>query len=397
MRTALPFLAFGALLVLGPCGGAGAQAYPAPPDGVVLAAAAAPTEAEVRQREAEARAAIAEAQRAELLARLPPASAKAPAGSAELRQFGAAGLVAAFDLARELAAELCAALPAGRKVALYDPAAAQGILAARLVGDAIERLDADLLARNKELQEVIDAHAPPGARLAAVFTLLTVVPATVRAAADAGALFKSNVAAEGLAYGDGARGLFATALVRRCPDRIGGLGSGYLGELDAARHDALLARVRRLAARRAEFANRIGLVQQLAEAAKGEQKKELAAVAAAAGALLKTVDGFIDSLRAGEAGPASPLFNAARYLGYAARTAGMAVLDLDLRLEGMTIVKEGLFGGQRLRLSGVAFLWYRLHEPDGGIVLADAVRRIGRPVEVDLRGAAPRGDFWTGR
>ena len=384
-----------AVLLACATGAAIAQACQEAPGSGRLAAANVPTDADIVQREAEARAATAEARRAELLARLPPATARAPAGSAELRQFGAAGLVKAFDLARELAAELCTALPAGREVVLYDAAAAQGVLAARLVGDGIARLDADLVARNKELQEVIDAHAPPGARLAAAFTVLTVVPATVRAAADLGALFKTNVAAEGIAYGEGARSLFATALAQRCPDRVKGLGNGYLGELDKARYDGLLARVRRLGARRGEFANRVALLQKLAEAAKGEEKKELAAVTAAAGAVLKTVDGFVDSLRAGETGAASPLLNAARYLAYAARTEGMAVLDLDLRLEGMTIVKEGLFGGQRVRLSGVAFLWYRLHEPDGGIVLADALRRISRPVEIDLRGQQASGDFWT--
>jgi hypothetical protein len=90
------------------------------------------------------------------------------------------------------------------------------------------------------------------------------------------------------------------------------------------------------------------------------------------------------------------LFNAARYLGYATRTKGMLVLDFDLRLEGMTIVKDGLFTGQRLRLSAVAFLWYRLHEPDGRLRLAKAVRRMAAPVEVDLRGERVNGDFWDG-
>jgi hypothetical protein len=73
----------------------------------------------------------------------------------------------------------------------------------------------------------------------------------------------------------------------------------------------------------------------------------------------------------------------------------MLVLDLDLRLEGMTIVKDALFTGQKLRLSGVAFLWYRMHEPDGTLRMADAVRRISRPMEVDLRGDRVDDDFWS--
>jgi hypothetical protein len=138
-------------------------------------------------------------------------------------------------------------------------------------------------------------------------------------------------------------------------------------------------------------------VQRLADAAKRDEKKELAAVAASAGALLKTVDGFVDSLKAGEVDDKSPLFNAARYQGYAGRTNGMVVLDFDLRPEGMTIVKDGLFTGQRLRLSGPAFLWYRLHEPDGRLRLANAVRKITAPVELDLRGENAGGDFGADR
>jgi hypothetical protein len=348
------------------------------------------------QREAEARAAIAQAERAELLARLPPSTARPLAGTTDVRQFGAAGLVKAFDLARELAAEVCTALPADRKTVVYEPAAVQGVLAARLVVDAISRFSTDLGRLDKELQAVVEAHAPQGSIGVLGLTLLTAVPATVKAAADLSALARTDVGAEGIGYGEGARSLFTTSLGQACPGKIGGLGAGYLGELDGAQYDALLSKVRTLATRRGEVANRIAVVQRLADAAKGEDKKTLATVAASAGALLKTVDAFVDSLRAGEAGDRSPLFNAARYLGYAGRTEGMLVLDFDLRLEGMTIVKDALFTGQKLRLSGVAFLWYRVHEPDGTLRVADALRRVSRPVEVDLRGEEVSGEFWDG-
>jgi len=349
------------------------------------------------RREAETRAAIAEAERAEHLARLPPANAKPLSGALDLRQFGAAGLVKAFDLARQLALEVCTALPADRKTAVHEAAATQGILAARLVQDAIDRFGDDLGRQNKALQRVIEAHTPQGTQLGTLaFAALTAVPATLKAAADVSALFKSDLRAEGIGYGEGARSLFVTFLGRRCPDKVAGLGSGYLGELDDRQYDSLLAKVRKLAAQRGELAGRIAVVQKLADAAKGDEKKDLAAVAMAGAALLKGADAFVDSLRAGEAGERSPLFNAARYLGYAARTRDMLVLDFDLRLEGMTMVKDGLFTGQRLRLAGVAFLWYRLHEPDGALRLADAVRRMTVPVEVDLRGEAVAEAFWQG-
>jgi hypothetical protein len=349
------------------------------------------------QRDAETRAAIAEADRAELLARLPPSTSKPLAGSVDTRQFGAAGLVKAFDLARDLAAEVCAALPADRRTVVYEPAAAQGVLAARLVVDAIARLGDDLNKQNRELQQIIDAHTPQGSAAVIAFALLTAVPATLKSGADLSALFKTDVSAQGIAYGDGARSLFTTFLSRGCPGKVAGLGSGYLGELDGRQYTSLLARVRALAAQRGELANRIAILQKLADTAKGDEKRDLGAVASSAGAQLKAVDAFVDSLRAGEAGDRSPLFNAARYLGYAARTEGMLVLDFDLRLEGMTIVKDGLFTGQKLRLSGVAFLWYRVHEPDGTLRMADALRRVTRPVEVDLRGEQAGGEFWSGK
>ena len=338
--------------------------------------------------------ALGATQAPDLLAQLPPSTIKPLPGSIETKQFGAAGLARAFDLADDLANELCTALPGDRKTAIYEPATTQGILAARQVADAIERLKDDLAKQNKELQQLIEAHTPQGSAAALAFTLLTAVPATLKAGAELSSLFKTDVSAQGIAYGDGARSLFTTQLARRCPDKLAGLGAGYLGELDGKQYASLLTRVRALAAQRGELAQRIVVLDRLADAAKGEEKRSLAAVVSSAGALLKTVDAFIESLKAGEASERSPLFNAGRYLGYAARTEGMLVLDFDLRLEGLSIVKDSLFTGQKLRLSGVAFLWYRVHEPDGSLRMADAVRRMARPVEVDLRGEEVSGAFW---
>lgn len=354
-------------------------------------------ELRARQLEAEARQALAEAERAELLARLPPNQSKPLAGSIDTRQFGAAGLVRAVDLARELAVLLCARLPAGRPVALYDPAAAQGTVAARSVDSSLSRLSNDMAERNKALQRYLDTHRLPrsGALPPALLAALTVVPATVRAGADLAALLRSDVTASSIGYGEGARSLFASALAQACAQRVTGLGSGYLGELDWARYEKLLGRVNALAVHRAGYAQRIAELQALIDVAKGEDKREFTQVAQAALVQLKVVDAFIDSLKAGEASDRSPLFTTARYLGYGERTAGSLVLDFDLRLEGMSIVKENLFSGQQLRLSGLAFLWYRLHEPDGHLLAAEVLRRISRPVEVDLRGSGAPDAFWS--
>lgn len=348
-------------------------------------------------QEAELRKAQAEADRAELLAHLPPATSRPLEGRLDTRQFGAAGLVRAFDLARALAVDVCAALPSDARTAVHDPATSAGIVAARGVNDALLRLADELARRNKDMQLYIDAHTPPGATAGALAVALTVVPSVLRASADTAALLKTDVTASGLAYGEGARTLFVSALAEACPQRIAGLGGGYLGELDTAQHERLLGKLRSLASHRADYANRIATLQRLLDAAKGDEKRDMAAVATAAGAVLKAVDAFIESLRAGETGDRSPLTNAARYLGYAQRTEGAPVLDFDLRLEGMSIVKDSLFTGQKLRLSAIALLWYRVHGADGSLRLARTVRRMAEPVEVDLRGEAVTGGFWEGR
>jgi hypothetical protein len=341
-------------------------------------------------RDAELRLAVAEAERAEWLARIPPAAAKPLAGSFDTSRAGVVALMKSVDVANELARELCTALPA-RKVALYDAASSQGIVAARTVDDGLLHMTEQLGRHNQQLQRVIQQHTPPGSRPAALAPLvaLAAIPATIKSAADIAALFKSDVTLSGIAYGEGARALFASALFKACPQRITGLGAGYLGELDTTVHAALLARVRALAALRGEFANQITVADALADAAKGAEKRLLAASVTHAGALLKTVDAFIDSLRAGEATDKSPLFNAVRFLAYAARTRDALLLDIDLRLDGVTIAKNGLFTGEKVHVAGAAILSYRLHAPDGTLLQADALRRMTDPVALDLRAAQP--------
>lgn len=353
-------------------------------------------EARTRLLEAETRQALAEAERAELLARLPPAQAKALSGNVEAGKFGAAGLARAFDLALELAAEVCSGLPPDRRVTLYDPVVSQGVVAARTVDGALERTAQELAERNIELQRYINAHTPDSAdrRTVIPFIWLTAPTVLLRAGADLASLFKSDTTLTGIAYGDGARALFASALARSCPERLAGLGGGYMGELDTERHARLLDRVRLVGKERSVLAQHAARLEILADAAKGELKKELQAVEAAARAQMKAVDTFTEGLRAGEASDKSPLFTAARYLGQAERSANALVLDVDLRLEGLSQVRGNLFGGERLALSGVAFLWYRLHEPDGRLLRADALRRISRPVEVELRGERVSDAFW---
>lgn len=348
------------------------------------------TDSEIALRDAQLRKAIAEAERAEWLARLPSTTSKPLAGTTDTSKAGIAALIQAVDLATQLARELCTALPAQRTIALYDPASSQGVVAARTVDDGLAQMSEVLMRAERQLQVLIEQHTPQASR-SQPLTLVAAaaIPAAVKSVADVTALFKSDVTLAGIAYGDGARPLFASALFKACPQRIAGLGAGYLGELDAGAHAALLARVRALAALRGSFANRIATADALADAAKGAEKRLLANSVSNAEALLKTVDTFIASLHAGETGDKSPLYNAARYLAYAARIQDALLLDIDLRLDGVTLTENQLFRSEKVRVAGAAVLWYRVHLPDGTLLQADVLRRMSDPVDLDLRAAQP--------
>lgn len=356
----------------------------------------------IAQRQAEARTAIAEAELAELRARLPPASSKTPNGEIDISRFGAAGLAKAFDLAGELAMEVCKALPAGIGTVIHDPASTQGVVAARIVNDAIAHMNRSMKQQASELQDVIDRYRPassspssPARPLSAVG--LAVVPAAVRSLADLTSLFKTDVTVQGISYGNGTRELFTTSLAKTCPEKLVGLGSGYFGELASAQHAHLVAQVRSIVLLRGQNAGRIDIIEQMADVAKGNTKKELERVADDAMELLEAVDTFVDSLKVGEASDKSPLYNAARYLGYAQRMGDALVLDFDLRLEGMTLVKNNMFTGQDLQLSAVALLWYRLYDTDGRLKAASTARRLLRPVHIPLRGSEADAGFWNRR
>jgi hypothetical protein len=83
----------------------------------------------------------------------------------------------------------------------------------------------------------------------------------VRAAADLSSLVKTDVGAEGLAYGQGARSLCITALARRCPDKVAGLRGEAVGGRFGAAPNRLASnickhRLTRGPRRRHRYANR---------------------------------------------------------------------------------------------------------------------------------------------
>ncbi len=347
----------------------------------------------VIQKEAEARKAIAEAEKAELAAKLPATESKALAGSVNTEKFGAASLVKAFDLAGELASDVCTAAGTGSNgFVLYEPTAVQGIVSARAVRREIRELTDEL---NKEVEK-INAVLPKSGIAPALAPALAIGAVTtgLKAVADLASLFKVNVVATSTSY-DGAKGLLATAMLERCPSSFRGVGTGYLGELDDTRYRQLRDDVKALVKERSALAEAIDDVKKkLDEKPLEPLKQQLTTLHAAATLFLKTADAFIDGMKASEVSDKSPLFNAARYLAYEDRTKGADVLDFELRLEGLAITRENIFTGQRLNLTGVAFLTYRLYAPDGMLKKAKTTRRISKPIEVKLKGSDAEGEFW---
>ena len=347
----------------------------------------------VMQKEAEARKAIAEAEKAELAAKLPATETKALAGSVNTEKFGAAALVKAFDLARELADEVCTAVGTGSNgFVLYEQTAVQGIVSARAVRREIRELTDEL---NKEAAK-INAALPKSGIEPAIAPALAIGAVTtgLKAAADLASLFKVNVVATSTSY-DGAKGLLATAMLERCRNSLKGVGTGYLGELDDTRYTQMRKDFKTLVKERSALAEAIDNVKKkLDEKPTDPLKQQLTALYAAATLLLKTADAFIDTMKATEVSDKSPLFNAARYLAYEEKTNGADVLDFELRLEGLAITRDNIFTGQHLNLSGVAFLTYRLYAPDGTLKQAKTTRRISKPIEVKLKGSDAKGEFW---
>ncbi|MBA5635678.1 hypothetical protein H3H37_01250 [Duganella sp. LX20W] len=366
----------------------------------------------VQQKEAEARKAIAEAEKAEMLAKIPPADAKPLAGTVNTEKFGAAGLVKAFDLGAALATSVCTAIP--KQIAVYDATITQGVVAARIVVAGMNGVKADASNQTNKLKNALNPVAVTAVPDAggdgggAGPLALPLIAGTIKAVADITSLFKTNVTYTSTSFGDGTREFFVTALAERCPTKIVGTGIGYLGELDEQMFASLVGQAASLKQARESLSDAIdetdkridqlssNLKKQKKDASTDPQVKKLTVMRADAAASLKGTDAFIESLKISDVSDKSPLYSAARFLAYDKRVQNADVLDFTLRLEGMTIIRENLFTGQHLRLSGVAFLWYRIQSRNGTLVLAKTVRQITKPVQVDLDGDKAADAFWSG-
>jgi hypothetical protein len=349
------------------------------------------TDLGIRQKEAEARKAEADAEKGEVLAKIPPTKIEALPGSIDAKNFGAAGLIVAIDLAKALAPRLCGVIDQGQTALVYDATTISGITSARLLDTQLALFQDSL---NKALQEKDDTKARSLFEMG-IGMGAAVATGTIKAVADLASLFKTNITVSKTDFTE-AKSLLLTAMANNCPEKLTSLGFGYMGELDTTEFDGLRTKALKLLNDRAQLESRItGIKKKLDDEKDAAKKKVLQTQFEDLSAVGKLVDGFIAVLRPNEINDKSPLPVAAKFLALSKRTANSNVFDIDLKLEGLTIIKENIFTGQKLRLSATAITWYRLHEKAGKVVKAGVWREIAKPVQVDLRGDDADNAFWS--
>ncbi len=347
-------------------------------------------ELSVRKQEAEARKAEAEAERGELLAKIPPSEIEALKGTIDAKEFGAAGFVIAVDVARAMATSVCNDLAADKKTIVYDETMASGVVSSNLLQTQLKLFQSSLDSALQQKDEDVYKNFRFGPGFDAA-----IATGTVKAFADLASLFKTNVTITKTDF-SGAKSVFVTSLARACPEKLSSVGEGYIGELDMGPMNALRGEALKILGDRAKLQERIDRLKALLDAEKDKsRKKELQSTLEELVSVATQVDEFLKVIKPNDVNDKSPLPTAARYLSLYERIGDSNVMNLGLSLEGLSIVKEGFFTGQKLRLSASAIIWYRIYKIDGSLIKANVLRHMAKPVQVDLRGSEPNNQFWN--
>jgi len=357
----------------------------------------------------------AQAQKDELGAKLPATEAKALAGTVGVEGIK---LLALPPILQELEIRsklICAELTG--PVFPFEKTVADGIASAFVM--------------REQLGFLINAHrtatspqAPDTAARIAPALALGAMTTVVKATADFASLFKTNVVTGKQDLTD-AKVLFLTMLAGNCKEKILFVPGGYVGELDLRKFhelndsvtDLLKARYgtdrvnedKKSELARGKVAEKTTQEQITALEKKGggssdEEKRELVALrnllqqraatnqnlvrqTSALDDLIKQTDAFLQGLKASDPAGSGPLLAAARFLGLADLTGDPAVkvLDIDVKAEGVTVLKDGLFTGQRLRITGAAIISYRLMNKSGRIERAQVIPVRADFVQLELR------------
>jgi hypothetical protein len=331
-----------------------------------------------------------EAEKAQVLTNIPPTKTEALSGSVNASNFGSAGLVVAVDLLNELASSLCEVIDDGQTAIIYDATTISGITFAHAI-------DTQLSLYEKSLDKALNpsqGNDKQGNRSGVAE--VAVATGAIKTLADFASLFKTNVTVNKTDFSD-AKQILLTAMASRCPEKLTSFGVGYMGDLVTTQFDTLLIRVEKLLDDKAKLDDRILMLKKQVESEKKDspKKKTLQKKLDDLLVVSKSVEAFMVVLKPTDLSATAPLPVAAKYLALSKRTEESCVFDVDIKLEGLTITKENIFTGQKLRLSAIAIVWYRLYGRDGKILKAGVSRKMAKPVEVDLRGEDAKSSFWS--
>ena len=112
-------------------------------------------------------------------------------------------------------------------------------------------------------------------------------------------------------------------------------------------------------------------------------------------AIKKVVDEFVSQIKPHAITADSPLVTMSKFLTLSENAKDSKIIDIDVKLEGLSIIKENIFTGQKLRLSAVGIVQYRLYDSNGKLIKAGIIRNLHEPVQIDLRGNNPDKEFWN--
>lgn len=344
----------------------------------------------------------ADVEKAELKAKLPETTATPLAGGVGTEGMKLLALEPIVRKLDEAAGRLCQT-SAPDHLLIFDRSLVDGIVSARLLEAQIE----DLINANRNIVGASPAPVkgqptvtPKTAALLAVGAVTT----GIKAVADLTALFKTNVTTGTIDLTE-PKQIFHTMLAGHCGPRILAIPGSYVGELDDSALNAMLDKVKDLVAAQGDTSEladkkRRAITKHNATLKKAEEakNKDLIAVTkvqleaeqdalAPLDEVLKQSDAFLLSLKTTDTTGTGPLVLASRFRALEARLKkqNTVMIEIDVRAEGVTVVKDNIFTGQKLRIAGAAILSYKVLNIDGSIKFAKVEPLTTPFTEFDLR------------
>lgn len=325
---------------------------------------------------------IAEAKKAEYTAKIPVTETKLSSGDMTVTSLGVSATIVALDLVDDVAKKLCAKID--KPFAIYEPTLINGIISARQLKSSIETTQEAL---NSALQTLtpINEHT---IRVGLVDPLtIGLATGTAKAIADFMSLFKTDVTINSAPIAEG-KSLLITSVAHQCAPKVINPGLGYKGELDETKYKELKGNLKNILEDNAKFQVLLAALKKSLDAEKDKDaRKEERETYEKLAAIATTVDQFIKSVKIDDFSEKAPLVVAANFLKIDSefKDKNPYLIDLDVKLDGLTILKSNIFTGKSLRLSGAMIVSYRVHEINGKLVNSDILRVMAEPLKLNLR------------